>query len=117
MCGAGLWYMWYMGKRTSVYLSDELAAGVAASEAGLAELVRRGLRSDAELVREVIAEVVPPSPPPLEVAGEAIVAIERAPRKPRARKPAEDRPVVVPGCKHEHAVKGWCKDCRSGGHF
>lgn len=36
-----------MGKRTSVYLTDDLEAAWKASGAGLAELVRRGLDADA----------------------------------------------------------------------
>lgn len=37
------WYLCGMGKRTSVYLSDDLDAAVKASGESLAELVRRGL--------------------------------------------------------------------------
>ena len=105
-----MWYVWYMGKRTSVYLSDELAAGVAASGAGLAELVRRGLGA-------ALPGGVPPVPPPLQVVEEAIVTVERSPRKARVRKAGPGGPAAAAGCKHLRAVKGWCKDCGSGGHL
>jgi hypothetical protein len=40
--------LWYMGQRSSVYLSDDLAAAVKASGVPLAELVRRGLTASSE---------------------------------------------------------------------
>lgn len=105
--GRRLWYVWYMGKRTSVYLGDGLAAAVAACGVPLAELIRRGLLAD------VVPGGVPPVPPPPEVVTEAVVGIERpAPRKARA---AGSGPGG--GCRHPHVVKGWCRECGTGGHF
>lgn len=47
-----------MGKKTSVYLTDDLAAAVAASGVGIGELVRRGLNWEAVTIRQAAAEAV-----------------------------------------------------------
>ena len=32
------------------------------------------------------------------------------------RKPRRTEPSGNGQCKHEHAIKGWCRECRTGGH-
>lgn len=57
-----------MGKRTSVYLSDELSAAVKASGKTLAEIIRRGLEADSG-ARQPAPEIRPAGPqaPPVTV--------------------------------------------------
>lgn len=69
-----------MGLRTSVYLSDELAAMWKASGIPLAELVRRGLAAggpvDEATLRRVLDE---------KLSGLSVVAADRAPYRYEAR--------------------------------
>lgn len=91
--------MWYlgqlgttiegMGRRTSVYLSDGLAAAVAESGVPLAELVCRGLGAGS-------AAESPPGEPPAAAAPR--VAVGRAQR----------RRCPHPGTR---VIGGWCREC------
>jgi hypothetical protein len=77
-----------VGKRTSVYLSDGLAAAVSASGVPLAELIRRGLGAGSTA-----------EPPPGEPAAPA------APRVPADR---TRRRCRHPGTR---VIGGWCRKC------
>jgi hypothetical protein len=35
--------------------------------------------------------------------------------EPRNRAPADTAPEAST-CKHRHVIKGWCRECRTGGH-
>lgn len=85
-----------VGKRTSVYLSDGLAAAVEASGVPLAELIRRGLGA--------------PLPPA------AAVPARPAPARPRSAElpPAGPvRPAARRRCPHPgtRVIGGWCRQC------
>lgn len=81
-----------VGKRTSVYLSDDLAAAVAGSGVPLAELIRRGLGAPARRPAR------PEAPPAVEAPG---------PGAPSAKAPARRR------CPHPgtRVIGGWCGPC------
>jgi hypothetical protein len=36
---------------------------------------------------------------------------------PKFREPAAPREADRKPCRHEHVVKGWCNECKTGGHF
>ena len=91
-----------------VRLSDDLA--------GLLDEVRGDVPRSAWVeaaIREKLAEAgaVPaggkrgwvPAPPPKARPGAVEV--------PKFREPSGGKP-----CKHEHALKGWCRECGTGGH-
>lgn len=42
---AGLWYLWYMGKRSSIYLSSDREAAIEASGKTLTEIIDLGLEA------------------------------------------------------------------------
>jgi hypothetical protein len=93
--------MWYMGKRTSIYLTDQLAARVAASRLPLGALITLGLdyldmEQDAPDARGPESHAEPTGAPPTGSP---------------APKPARQ------ACAHRRAVKGWCGECRTGGHL
>jgi hypothetical protein len=105
-----LWYIGLLGttikgvgKRTSVYLSDGLAAAVEASGVPLAELIRRGLaartpgetRERAAPPHAIPTVTVTPMQPPLGQAP------ERGSMAPRPRCPH-------PGTR---MIGGWCRQC------
>jgi hypothetical protein len=92
-----------VGKRTSVYLSDDLAAAVEASGVPLAELIRRGLTGGAapsvtrpETPGEVRAKVA--------TAREA-VELGRVTAAERRQAPAQPR-------RPAHSPTGRCGVCR-----
>ena len=37
--------------------------------------------------------------------------------EPVFREPSASREPDRKPCKHEHVVKGWCNECKTGGHF
>lgn len=42
---------------------------------------------------------------------------QRAPKPKTRRAPAAAKPRAASGgCKHEHVLKGWCRECKTGGH-
>ena len=116
-----------MGRRTSIYLSDELDEAWRASGVKLAELVRRGLAVDPPLsegtLRLVLAEMLPPAAYATPV-GTGIVALVDA---PPADMPgtthvltaveAYDEPAAEPcaGGRHPSAavIDGYCHECRT----
>jgi hypothetical protein len=104
-----------MGRRTSVYLSDELAVAVAASGVPLAELVRRGLG-------------MVPAEPPVTVGPVQVVADERVPAgaavlvsdgrvagaldvRPPSRRPASRVEGQCPPHPGGRVLKGLCGAC------
>ena len=93
-----------VGKRTSVYLSDGLAAAVAESGVPLAELIRRGLAA------------VAPSATRLETPGEIRAKVTRAREAAELGKAiaAERRQSPVRRrCPHPgtRMIGGWCRQC------
>jgi hypothetical protein len=97
----GLWYlavlgttMAAVGKRTSVYLSDDLAAAVRASGVPLGELIRRGLEAD---IGRAIAQTAAAAQEPVPAAAVAVTT----PPKARRRCPH-------PGTR---VIGGWCGEC------
>lgn len=113
--------MWYMdGKRTSVYLTPDLAARVKESGRPLAALIAAGLnhppvtaervRKAHEDIRELTAEVRK-----ITAAGGVTGVVKTGP-SPGARKRSKPAADDAP-CKHAHVIKGFCRECRTGGHY
>ena len=95
--------LWYMGQRTSVYLSDELKAAVKASGVPLAELVRRGLG---------VAAPEPSLIPP----GSKGMYLDPRQIPTELKHPAMDagQPASSVNCSHRGLRPGaWCKGCQS----
>lgn len=47
----------------------------------------------------------------MQAAVKRSAPVAESSRKPPRAAPSENGP-----CKHAHAIKGWCRECRTGGH-
>ena len=111
------------GQKTSVYLSDSLAAQWRASGLPLSELIRRGLDRSSELedtLRRVLREelgqgrpaVIAASPPEPQHGRtpELTPELEHEPSPEPARKPARSAASACPQPK-ARVLKGLCGNC------
>lgn len=71
------------------------------------------------------ADMLPALDPPLTAvdlrvyldATDVMSQPKPAPKPKTRRAPAAEKPRAASGgCKHEHVLKGWCRECRTGGH-
>jgi hypothetical protein len=53
------------------------------------------------------------APAPAKAAG---ATTRTQARQPARKTPAAPGPALGP-CKHTRALKGWCNECKTGGHF
>ena len=110
-----------MGKRTSVYLSDHLAALVKDSGLPMGELIRRGLDRSSELedtLRRVLREELDQSRPAAIAAStpepEQDSTHELMPEREPSPEPARTPPRPDRSCKHKRMTSrkgGRCPDC------
>jgi hypothetical protein len=91
-----------MGKRTSVYFTDDLAAAVGASGVPLAELIRRGLGTQPETPGEIRAKAAK-----ARQAHEPAAAITAERRQP-ARPAPVARPLPHGGGQHSITSDARC---------
>ena len=108
------------GQKTSVYLSDSLAAQWRASGLPLSELVRRGLErgSDEDTLRRVLREELSQSRPAAIAAStpepEQDSTHELMPEREPSPEPARTPPRPDRSCKHKRMTSrkgGRCPDC------
>ena len=109
-----------MGKRTSIYLSDDQAAAVKASGLRLGELLNRGLERSSELedtlrrvLREELGQSRPAAYSPEPQHGrtpELMPQLEHEPSPEPARKPARSAASACPPPK-ARVLKGLCGNC------
>lgn len=48
---------------------------------------------------------------------EGLAAVTSGSGRPVFMKLPDPRPPADGACKHERAVKGWCRECQTGGHW
>lgn len=89
-----------------MYLSGPAAELLKASGRQLAEVIATGLGIEPEPREEVIRRVI----------REELAALSPGAALPRESSAAKGGPAPA-ACKHPHAIKGWCKDCETGGHY
>jgi hypothetical protein len=95
------------GQTRSVWLQGLIAAALAdVTEGG--QVVGIRLRIDPQMPAGTAAVISPGAGPPALIDTRSPVAASS--RKPRRTAPSESGP-----CKHAHAIKGWCRECRTGG--
>ena len=96
-----------LGQTRSVWLQALIAASLAGvTEGGDVGGIR--LRIDPQMPAGIAAVVSPGAGPPALIdVRHPVAAPSRKPRTPAASEPP---------CKHEHAIKGWCRECFTGGH-
>jgi|ERR1022692_2089480 hypothetical protein len=91
--------------KTSVYLNKALAAAIAADGRTPLQLIAAGLTAG-----QIRMTTLADRP---EAHGKSAAADLRA-------DPAEGHQAAEPAasdCKHKRALGGWCRECRTGGHF
>ncbi len=95
--------MGVVGKRTSVYLTEDLDAAVRASGVPLAELIRRGLGNHPETPGEIGARVT---------TARKARELGQASARERRTSPAPAPPAAEP-CRHpmSRRIKGTCAAC------
>jgi hypothetical protein len=95
------------GLTRSAWLQSLIAAALAdVTESG--EVAGMRLRIDPQMPAGTAAVISPGAGPPALIDTRPPVAASS--RKPRRTAPSDSGP-----CKHAHAIKGWCRECRTGG--